>query len=62
MPDRLVGRDYDWILNTRRQCIEYGVPFYFKQTGALFRKDSKINRIPRKLQEAQVRKSGISTI
>ena len=23
---------YDWILNTRNQCLKYNVPFYFKQT------------------------------
>ena len=53
--------DYEWILNTRQQCIEHNVPFYFKQTGALFRKDNKIYRIPREIQMSQAEKSGIST-
>lgn len=52
--------DYDWILYTREQCIEYGVPFYFKQTGALFRKDGVIYRIPRRLQHSQALKAGIN--
>ena len=51
--------DYAWILDTRRQCIEHGVPFHFKQTGALFRKDGRIYNIPRYLQIPQARKAGI---
>ncbi len=53
--------DYDWILSLRRQCQEYSVPFRFKQTGAYFRKDGRIYRIPRKLQHSQARKAGIDT-
>lgn len=53
--------DYGWILSTREQCVGHGVPFYFKQTGALFRKDGVIYRIPRKLQHAQALKAGINT-
>ncbi|MDO5536509.1 MAG: DUF5131 family protein [Desulfovibrionaceae bacterium] len=51
--------DYAWILDTRRQCMANGVPFTFRQTGALFRKDGRIYRIDRRLQEAQARKAGI---
>ena len=51
--------DYRWILDIRRQCLEAGVPFRFKQTGACFQKDGKIYRIPRKYQHAQARKAGI---
>ena len=54
--------DYEWILDTRRQCLEYNVPFCFRQTGALFRKDGKIYRIPREIQQSQAEKSGISTV
>lgn len=53
--------EYDWILEIRRQCIEANVPFHFKQTGAVFQKDGKIYRIPRKLQHAQARKANINT-
>lgn len=53
--------DYDWILSTREQCNAYGVPFYFKQTGALFRKDGVIYRIPRRLQHSQALKADINT-
>lgn len=52
---------YDWILSVREQCLAYGVPFTFRQTGALFRKDGKIYRIPRRLQLAQAQKAGIDT-
>lgn len=53
--------DYDWILSTREQCIAQGVPFYFKQTGALFRKGGVLYRIPRRLQHSQALKAGINT-
>ena len=43
----------------RRQCIAADVPFYFKQTGASFRKDGRQYRIPRNQQMAQARRAGI---
>lgn len=52
--------DYDWILDIRQQCAEAGVHFWFKQTGARFKKDGKIYRILRKHQHAQARKAGIN--
>ena len=51
--------DYSWALSSREQCAAAGVPFYFKQTGALFRKDGKLYRISRKNQMLQARKAGI---
>ena len=51
--------DYDWVLNIRQQCIDANVPFYFKQTGAHFRKDGRLYNIPRNLQMKQARKAGI---
>jgi protein gp37 len=51
--------DYDWILSLRDQCRNAGVAFHFKQTGALFEKDGKVYRIPRKYQHTQARKAGI---
>lgn len=52
--------DYDWILNTREQCLSYNVSFFFKQTGAKFRKDGKVYQVPRKYQLAQAEKANIS--
>lgn len=49
--------NFDWIKDVRRQCVRTGVPFTFKQTGAVFIKDSRLYRIERKLQMAQARKS-----
>jgi hypothetical protein len=43
------------------QCVEYGVPFHFHQTGSLFKRGSRIYHIDRKDQEEQARKSGIDT-
>jgi protein gp37 len=50
-----------WIAAIRGQCIEANVPFTFKQTGARFEKDGRVYRIPRHLQMAQARASGLST-
>lgn len=52
--------DYEWVLFTRSQCIEYGVPFSFRQTGANFRKGNRTYRIKRKYQMAQAAKAGIN--
>lgn len=53
--------DYGWILASREQCLRYGVPFHFKQTGARFRKDGRVYLIRRSLQMEQARKAGIDT-
>ena len=52
---------YDWVLSLARQCENAGVPFWFKQTGALFEKDGRLFRIPRREQHEQARRAGIST-
>ena len=49
--------DYDWILHTRKQCMQHQVAFHFKQTGARFRKDGRIFHIERRLQAAQAHKA-----
>ncbi len=54
--------DFRWIQELRRQCIRCGVPFYFKQTGAVFVKDGRTYHIDRKDQMPQARKSGCSYI
>ena len=50
----------DWILKVRAECVEHGVPFTFKQTGAVFVKDGRTYHIARKYQMSQARKSGYS--
>ena len=52
--------DYAWILNTRRQCVEFDVPFWFKQTGATFRMEKRVYRIARSDQMSQAAKAGIN--
>lgn len=52
--------DFDWVKELRRQCIRSGVPFTFRQTGAVFVKDGRLYHIDRKLQAAQAKKSGYS--
>ena len=51
---------YEWILDIRRQCVESGTSFYFKQTGAYFEKDGRYYRIKRALQHSQARRAGIN--
>ncbi len=50
---------YEWVLDLRRQCVEAGVPFVFKQTGACFVKEGRTYAVPRSEQHAQARKAGI---
>ncbi len=52
--------DLKWIKSLRLDCIRCGVPFYFKQTGAVFVKDGKTYHIERKYQMSQAQKSGYS--
>lgn len=51
--------NYDWVLHIRQQCIDHGVPFRFKQTGANFLKDAKLYHIKRQFQHSQARKAAI---
>lgn len=47
--------NFDWILDLKKQCDEYKIPFWFKQTGYNFIKDNKIYIIKRKYQFQQAR-------
>ncbi len=51
---------YDWILNTREQCIRNNVSFVFKQTGAKFEKDGRVFSIERKYQHSQAVKADLN--
>lgn len=53
--------DYDWVLQIHEQCKKANVSFIFRQTGANFRKDGKLYRIPRKYQFSQAKKAGLNT-
>jgi len=52
--------NYDWVLEIRNLCVENGVSFWFKQTGAKFVKDGRMYHIGRQLQHLQARKAGIN--
>lgn len=54
--------DFKWIQKVRLDCIRCGVPFYFKQTGAVFIKDGKTYHIERRDQLSQAKRSGRSYI
>ena len=51
---------YEWILNTRNQCINTNTNFYFKQTGANFYKNGKHYNIKRYNQMSQANKANIN--
>ena len=43
---------YDWVLGIRRQCVEHGISFRFRQTGARLLKDGQLYRIRRQFQHS----------
>lgn len=49
--------DYGWVLETHLQCVEYGVPFHFHQTGARLRRGTTVYEIPREYQHEQARRA-----
>ena len=51
--------DYSWVLDARTQCLEYGIPFHYHQTGAKLLKDGRLYNIPRREQHRQAKKAGI---
>ena len=52
--------DFAWVLNTMQQCMEYDVPFWFKQTGANLKREKRVYCIERKDQMSQAEKAGIN--
>lgn len=52
--------NYDWVLDIRRQCMEAGVPFRFRQTGAKLLKDGVLYCIKRQYQHSQAKQAGIN--
>ena len=50
---------YEWVVSLAEQCRQAGVPFHFRQTGALFEKDGKVYQIARKFQSSQAKKAGL---
>ena len=54
--------DWQWVLAIRENCKNANVPFFFKQTGANFKKDNKIYSIERRFQHSQAKKSNIDIL
>lgn len=51
--------DFGWVVNSHLQCVEYGVQFYYHQTGAKLIRGSKLYTIARELQHSQAQKAGL---
>lgn len=52
--------NFDWVMELRGICVQNGVSFWFKQTGAKFIKDGKLYEVARQFQHSQARKAGIN--
>ncbi len=53
--------NFDWVMEIRDLCIEKGISFWFKQTGAKFVKDGQLYKIARQFQHSQASKANINT-
>ena len=51
--------DFAWVLSLQRQAKLARIAFHFHQTGANFLKDSKLYKIPKKLQRIQAQKAKV---
>lgn len=51
--------DYEWVLEIRRQCIEAGVHFSFRQCGTHFIKDGRLYTLNVRVLGSQARKANI---
>ena len=51
--------DYHWVLDVHDQCVEFGIGFYYHQTGARLLKDGKEYKISREYQHDQAKKAGL---
>ena len=54
--------DYDWVLQARAQCVDFGIAFHYHQTGARLIKDGREYRIPRDRQHEQARKARLDLL
>ncbi len=52
--------DFSWVLNIRKQCIEAGVNFEFRQCSSNFIKNGKLYKLNRNELTAQARKANIN--
>lgn len=52
--------DYDWVLHLRRQCLQTGTPFEFRQCGTHFIKDGKPYLLKTKDLCPQARKANMN--
>ncbi len=51
--------DFEWVKKIHSFCVENNIPFFFKQTGANFKKGNRIYSIPRKYQFEQAKKANL---
>lgn len=54
--------DFAWVMELHNACKAAGVRFSYHQTGALLRRDGRLYRIPRHLQEEQAKRADIDIL
>ena len=54
--------NFEWIMALHDACAEAGVRFSYHQTGRLLRRDGRLYRIPRRLQQEQAKRAGIDIL
>lgn len=53
---------FSWVNYLKEQCETAAVNFFFKHTGALFEKDGKVYRIPKRVQYSQAESAGLNRV
>ena len=51
--------DFEWVKKIHSFCMENSISFFFKQTGANFKKGDRVYRIHRKYQFEQAKKANL---
>lgn len=54
--------DYDNVLDIRRQCVDAGVTFWFKNTGTFFKRDNTVEKINPFKQTVAAKELGIDIL
>lgn len=54
--------NYDWVLDIRKQCINAGVTFWFKNTGSFFKRNGVVEKINPFKQTTVAKELGINIL
>lgn len=54
--------DYDWVLDIRKQCVQAGKTFWFKNTGSFFKQNGVVQKINPFKQNSIAKELGIDIL